>query len=121
MRRELRVPAWAPIGVVAFSLIAAMPASAQQTSTAPNEPPPSDASLDVNQVFASTCGWCHSDGGRAAGKGPQLMHSQRSDDYLRERIKTGKSGAMPAFGEVFDDAQIDAIVKYIRELKPDQG
>ena len=49
------------------------------------------------------------------------MHSQRTDDFLRERIKTGKSGAMPAFGEVFDDAQIDAIVKYIRDLKPDQG
>src|SRR5260221_13322644 len=121
MRRELRITALAPIGIVALSLIAAMPASAQQTSNAPNEPSPSDESIDVNQVFASTCGWCHSDGGRAAGKGPQLMHSQRSDDYLRERIKTGKSGAMPAFGEVFDDVQIDAIVKYIRELKPDQG
>ena len=49
------------------------------------------------------------------------MQSQRSDDFIRDRIKTGKQGAMPAFGEVFDDAQIDALVKYIRGLKPDQG
>ena len=73
------------------------------------------------QLFASTCGWCHSDGGRAAGKGPQLMNSARSDDFIRNRIKTGKEGAMPAFGQAFDDAQIDEIIKYIRALKPDQG
>jgi mono/diheme cytochrome c family protein len=121
MKPELRVPALAPIIMIAFSLAAAMPVAAQQTSTAPNQPAPSEGELDVNQVFASTCGWCHSDGGRAAGKGPQLMHSQRTDDFIRERIKTGKPGSMPAFGEVFDDKQIDAIVKYIRDLKPDQG
>ena len=123
--RQFSISALAPVGVLAMSLAAALPAAAQQASTAPDQPAPSEtpdqASIDVNQVFASTCGWCHSDGGRAAGKGPQLMHSQRTDDFLRERIKTGKSGAMPAFGEVFDDAQIDAIVKYIRDLKPEQG
>ncbi len=123
--RQFSISALAPVGVLAMSLAAALPAAAQQTGTAPDQPAPSEtpdqASIDVNQVFASTFGWCHSDGGRAAGKGPQLMHSQRTDDFLRERIKTGKSGAMPAFGEVFDDAQIDAIVKYIRDLKPDQG
>ncbi len=123
--RQFSISALAPIGVLAMSLAAALPAAAQQTSTAPNQPAPSEApdqaSIDANQIFASTCGWCHSDGGRAAGKGPQLMHSQRTDDFIRDRIKTGKSGAMPAFGEVFDDAQIDALVKYIRDLKPDQG
>jgi mono/diheme cytochrome c family protein len=29
--------------------------------------------------------------------------------------------AMPAFGQVFTDAQIDAIVKYVRSLKLDRG
>ena len=87
-----------------------------QSATAPDNAP-----LDVEQLFASTCGWCHSDGGRVAGKGPQLMDSARSDDFLRDRIKTGKSGAMPAFGSVYSDAQIDEIIKYIRSLKPHQG
>lgn len=79
------------------------------------------SSLDVPQLFAGTCGWCHSDGGRAQGKGPQLMNTQRSDDFIRTRIKIGKEGAMPAFGKSFSDADIDAIIKYIRSLKPQQG
>jgi len=49
------------------------------------------------------------------------MDSARDDDFLRNRIKTGKNGAMPAFGGSFSDAQIDDIVKYIRALKPHQG
>jgi mono/diheme cytochrome c family protein len=89
---------------------------AQSATTAP-----ADAPLDVEQLFASTCGWCHSDGGRVAGKGPQLMDSARTDEYLRNRIKIGKEGAMPAFGAVYSDSQIDEIIKYIRSLKPHQG
>ena len=49
------------------------------------------------------------------------MDSARSDDFLRNRIKTGKSGAMPAFGSTYSDAQIEEIIKYIRSLKPQQG
>ncbi len=49
------------------------------------------------------------------------MDSARDDDFLRNRIKNGKSGAMPAFGASFSDAQIDDIVKYIRSLKPHEG
>src|SRR5262249_1193046 len=80
-----------------------------------------NAPIDVGQLFATTCGWCHNDGGRVAGKGPQLMDTKRDDDFLRNRIKTGKEGSMPAFGSMFSDAQIDQIIKYIRELKPDKG
>ena len=89
---------------------------AQSAATAPADTP-----LDVEQLFASTCGWCHSDGGRIAGKGPQLMNSARTDDFIRDRIKNGKQGAMPAFGAAYSDSQIDQIIKYIRSLKPRQG
>ena len=49
------------------------------------------------------------------------MYSPRDDDFIRNRIKNGKEGAMPAFGAAFNDAQIDQIIKYIRSLKPRQG
>jgi mono/diheme cytochrome c family protein len=49
------------------------------------------------------------------------MDSPRDDDFLRNRIKSGKNGAMPAFGTAFTDAQIDDIIKYIRSLKPREG
>jgi mono/diheme cytochrome c family protein len=92
--------------VLTASLAWATPAQAQSANAAPD-----NASFDVGQLFATTCGWCHSDGGRAAGKGPQLMDTKRDDDFLRDRIKNGKSGAMPAFGSAFSDAQIDQIIK----------
>ena len=117
MRSSPKVLAcWPPIlaTLLAFS---AGPARAQQ----PAAPGTDGAPLDVKQLFATTCGWCHSDGGRAAGKGPQLMDTKRDDDFIRNRIKNGKEGAMPAFGTMFNDKQIDQIIKYIRDLKPDQG
>jgi len=77
------------------------------------------APFNVQALFANTCGWCHSGAGRVAGKGPQLMGTTLTDAELVYRIKTGKTGAMPAFGSSFNDEQIKAIVTYIRELKPD--
>ncbi len=74
--------------------------------------------LDVPNLFAAVCGFCHEDGGRKAGKGPQLMGTERSDEFLRERIKKGRPGRMPAFGKMFSDEEIDEIVAYIRSLEP---
>jgi mono/diheme cytochrome c family protein len=85
----------------------------------PAASPPEPSTLNVEALFASVCGFCHADGGRAAGKGPQLMDTKRSDEFLRNRIKDGKEGAMPAFGQMFSDADIDAIIKYIHNLKPE--
>jgi mono/diheme cytochrome c family protein len=104
------------VGAVMLPLASVIPAAAQQANASPNE-----TTIDVPRLFATTCGWCHSDGGRAPGKGPQLMGTQRSDDFIRNRIKTGKQGAMPAFDQILSNADIDEIVKYIRSLKPDQG
>jgi mono/diheme cytochrome c family protein len=81
--------------------------------------PSGQSTVDVKALFATTCGFCHDDGGRAAGRGPQLMGTTRSDEFIRERIKNGKEGAMPAFGQTLTDADIDAIIAYIRNLKPE--
>jgi len=47
------------------------------------------------------------------------MDTQRDDEFIRNRIKNGKEGAMPAFGQMFSDSDIDAIIDYIRKLKPE--
>jgi mono/diheme cytochrome c family protein len=95
-------------------------ALAQSTPAAPAKPPaPAEASpddIDGERMFATTCGFCHQDGGRAAGRGPKLSKSEKSDEYIIERIKKGKTGSMPAFGDVFSDGQIVAILAYIRWL-----
>lgn len=96
------------------AVVGAAAVMAQPATTAPAQ-----SGLDVKALFASYCGFCHSDGGRAAGKGPQLMETKRSDEFLRDRIKNGKEGAMPAFGQMFSDPDIDAIINYIHQLKPE--
>jgi mono/diheme cytochrome c family protein len=114
---ELRLDNTALLLAVLIASLAYSGFATAQSAT----PAPDDTQFNVEQLFATTCGFCHSSGGRAAGKGPQLMNSQRDDDFIRNRIKNGKEGAMPAFGETFSDAQIDEIVKYIRALKPREG
>jgi mono/diheme cytochrome c family protein len=101
------------LGVAAVLSALAAPAHADEQT-----PAPAPHKLDVDQLFATICGFCHASGGRAAGKGPQLMNSARSDDFIRSRIKNGKEGAMPAFGQTFSDSDIDQIIAYIRALEP---
>ena len=108
--------------IVAVALVAAnAPAQGPMSSSKPPETPAATTAppgdFDVNKLFASTCGWCHSAGGRAAGKGPQLMGTTLTDAEIIHRIKNGKPGSMPAFGAQFTDEQLQAIVRYIRSLK----
>ena len=103
-------------GLFALSLTVAFatPGWADETPAA-SEP----KTLNPKQLFATSCGWCHSDGGRAEGKGPQLMNTKRDDEFIRNRIIFGKEGRMPSFGASFSLDDIDAIIAYIRALKPD--
>jgi mono/diheme cytochrome c family protein len=98
---------WLAIGVLAAA--AAWPIPAARGDDA--------IPIDGETMFATSCGFCHEQGGRGAGKGPKLAGTSRSNDYLAERIRKGKPGAMPAFGRVFSESQIMTIVAYIRTLE----
>ncbi len=86
----------------------------------PASPQGEKKSFDVKNMFRNVCGFCHEDYGRHGGKGPQLMNSERSDEYLFNRIKNGLPGRMAAFGSIYNDDQIRQMVVFIRGLKPDQ-
>ncbi len=105
MRRKAVLP-----GLAAAILAAAIP-------LIPATHAAGDPAADGGKLFATSCGWCHSQGGRVAGKGPKLAGTQRSDEFIVNRIKTGKQGAMPGFAKTFNDQQIAQIVRYIRSLK----
>jgi mono/diheme cytochrome c family protein len=111
---------WPPAAALAEEAAPAPSASPQAASpqaASPQAKPEASASdIDGQQMFATTCGYCHQDGGRAAGRGPKLSKSERSDEFIIDRVKKGKPGAMPAFGSVFTDGQIVAILAYIRGL-----
>jgi mono/diheme cytochrome c family protein len=99
----------APIGIV-------LPAAQAQSQ----KPKAASPAFDGQQLFATTCGWCPEGGGRVAGKAPKLAGTKRSDEFIVNRIKNGKEGAMPAFAGTFNDKKIKAIVVYIHSLK-DEG
>src|SRR5215471_410915 len=92
-----------------FAVTGAMSVAAQSTSR-----PSPHSTLEVKELFASNCGFCHSDGGRSAARGPQLMDTQRDDEFIRNGIRSDKEGAMPAFGQMFNDSDPEAIIRYIR-------
>jgi len=95
-----------------------MGASQTESPKAAAAPSSSGDAIDVNKLFATSCGWCHSKGGREAGKGPQLMGTPLTDGEIAYRIRKGKTGQMPAFEGSLTDEQIRAVVTYIRALKP---
>ena len=94
---------------------AAVPACAQ--TAAPAQSDQQTASLNVERLFATSCGWCHQNGGRTEGRGPKLAGTDKSDTYIISQIKNGKPPGMPSFGRSFNDEQVRAILAYIRGLK----
>ena len=88
-------------------------------SDSPAQTAPAADAVTGEQLFASTCGFCHQGGGRVPGRGPKLAGTDRPDDYLLNRIRMGKEGAMPAYGRAFSEAQLRSLVTYIRSLKDD--
>src|SRR4051794_21954389 len=109
----------ASLAIISSCLSTASFAQQSNAAGASNPLPQAEASpddIEGGKMFATTCGFCHQDGGRHAGRGPKLSKSERSDEYIVERIKKGKVGAMPAYGSVVSDGQIIAILAYIRGL-----
>jgi mono/diheme cytochrome c family protein len=77
-----------------------------------------DAAKRGEDVFLSHgCAYCHENGGRSAGKGPQLMGTSRDDSFITFRVMTGKPGLMPAFSGSIDADQLTDLIAYIRSLK----
>jgi len=107
----LTVAAWA-------SVLGSLSAWAAEQDSAPADTAAQIA--EGKSLFISNgCGWCHEDGGRKAGRCPQLMNSPRDDAFIISRIVGGSPGKMPAFAQQFKDTDIQSLLVYIRSLKPD--
>lgn len=72
---------------------------------------------EAKELFATTCGWCHENGGRQAGKGPKLAGTTRSDSFILNRIEHGSDTGMPAFEGTLSNDQVLGLLQYIRSLK----
>jgi cytochrome c6 len=82
------------------------------------------ANSSAADTYKANCVSCHAADGHGSAVGKSLhvadFHSpkvqQQSDSQLMDVIKNGR-GNMPPFGESLSQAQLDALVKYIRTFK----
>jgi len=67
-------------------------------------------------LFLLNCAHCH--GADARGdEGPDLHGVTKSDARIVSLIKNGKKGEMPKFGTKLTDAEVQALVAFVRSLK----
>src|SRR5215470_16580146 len=98
---------------IAISIMTAVAVAQEQPQTQSGAGAGGDPAEGA-KIFATTCGFCHQDGGRVAGRGPKLAGTDRSDEFMLNRIRVGKDGAMPAYGRAFSEAQVRSLLAYIR-------
>jgi mono/diheme cytochrome c family protein len=69
---------------------------------------------DGKSIFTTTCGSCHTlaDAGTTGTVGPNLDDSKPAKPLVVDRVTNGK-GAMPAFKDSLDPAQIEAVAEYV--------
>jgi mono/diheme cytochrome c family protein len=67
-------------------------------------------------LFLKNCAHCHADDA-TGDEGPDLHGLKKGDDWIARRIRNGIKGEMTAFGGKFSQADVDAIIAYLRTLK----
>ena len=95
------------------------------TIPAPNVPIPTTEESIVlgSQLFATSCSRCHGPEGQGTPRAPSLnvksFLTGTSDQAIQQIITAGVPGtAMPAWGDRMTDAEIQAIVGFIRQWEP---
>ena len=82
------------------------------------------AAPDGATLFAQNCAACHGEKGSGGIGVPLALPSFQasvSDDYIRKTIRLGRPGRiMPAFQKL-SDAEVDALVKYVRSWNAAQA
>ena len=68
------------------------------------------------RLFDHNCAHCHGDDARG-DEGPDLHDLRKNDERLQKIIKGGIKGEMPAFGKKFSDADVEALIAFLRTLK----
>jgi len=75
-----------------------------------------DPAATGKHLFLQNCAHCH--GIDATGdEGPDLHDVHKSDDALMSLIKNGKKGEMPAFGRKLTDADVAALIAFVRSIQ----
>lgn len=99
-----------------------MTGSATAPTTASSQPASSEIAATpelVNQgrqFYEMTCAQCHGDDAHG-DEGPDLHNLSISNARIATTIKKGIKGEMPTFAKKYNDAQIAALISYLRSLR----
>ncbi len=67
-------------------------------------------------LFMMNCAHCHGNDARG-DEGPDLHGVRKSDARITSMIKNGVKGEMPKFGTKLTDADVQALIAFVRTLK----
>jgi mono/diheme cytochrome c family protein len=68
------------------------------------------------KLFMLNCAHCHGTDARG-DEGPDLHGVTKSDARIASLIKNGSKGEMPKFGAKLTDAEVRALIAFVRTLK----
>jgi mono/diheme cytochrome c family protein len=80
-----------------------------------NSPTPDQVKQGAS-LFGRNCAHCHGDDAHG-DEGPDLHGLTKSDARITKIIKEGIKGEMPKFQAKFSDADIQALIAFLRTLK----
>jgi mono/diheme cytochrome c family protein len=123
-RRHLkRSPKPRPLLVMAAGLVGSLLMAGCVAGDVPEAPAADPVLVEGQAIYTASCVNCHGPAG-GGGQGARLNGGRVVTQYpdpadQREVIANGQR-AMPAFGEKLSDAELDAVVRYTREILAEQ-
>jgi len=94
-------------------------ASSDAATTAPME------EIDAERLFLDNCAICHGRDGKGVSVSADLTDTENMsrfpDAMLYALIAEGNDTGMPGFGDQFSEAEMDALVRYVRELSAEDS
>src|SRR5262249_15357943 len=101
---------------IASALITAALIAGQGMAQTPAAPGSDFAA--AQKQFDSLCEGCHGVGGNGGGRGGALVHNRslrtRNEAQIRDLIKSGASGGMPAFQ--LPEGELQSLARWLRSL-----
>ncbi len=129
-QRRRRIPQFPQITSLALaSILAALVQAEQRAAGAETQSKATDTATDSaaaparpdlvaqgHELYLKNCAHCHATDA-TGDEGPDLHGVDRSDASITNLIKNGKKGQMPRFGAKLSDADVQALIAFIRSLK----
>src|SRR5271170_5043759 len=104
------------IAVAVGEMVKPKPVAAAGADEALVIPPAGTLANQGYKLFMMNCAHCHGNDARG-DEGPDLHGVTKSDARIASLIKNGRKGEMPKFGSKLTDADVQALIAFVRSLK----